>query len=359
MRSKSILLLTLALGCGLVASIGISQVMDRTKAAPTSTGETEAIIVALTDINPHDLITPQQIKLEEWPKDRIPAGAIRKLEDLQGKRSRQKLYKDEPILTAKLMGSDEREGAAGLIPKGYRVVSVRVDAVTGASSLILPGDRVDVLVHFRRDAGNGINETFTKTILQDVKVFAVDTVVDRKNGEEQTISAKTVSLLATLDQAERITTATESGTIRLIMRGPSDNNEADSPGASVADLLQQPGEKTNREKEDAPHKETKEAAKSFQTWLKEQQDKVAGIVPKKETEAESVRWTMVLMQGTDFQEVELNGDGSLPTAIGGGPAAPQTPAAHGAPPTPEMRGDAPPEEGEKSSPSQDAKKRDN
>ena len=29
MRSKSIVLLALALGCGLVASIGISQVMDR------------------------------------------------------------------------------------------------------------------------------------------------------------------------------------------------------------------------------------------------------------------------------------------------------------------------------------------
>ena len=354
MRSKSILLLTLALGCGLVASIGISQVMDRTKAAPSTSGETEAIIVALTDINPHDLITPQQIKLEEWPKDRIPAGAIRKLEDLQGKRSRQKLYKDEPILTAKLMGSDEREGAAGLIPKGYRVVSVRVDAVTGASSLILPGDRVDVLVYFRRDASNNINETVTKTILQDVKVFAVDTVVDRKNGEEQTISAKTVSLLVTLDQAERITTATETGQIRLVMRSPSDDTEAVSGGTTMGDLFTQ-GEKTNRTKEDAPHQETKQAAKSFQSWLKEQQEKVSGLVPKKDVDA-SERWTIVLIQGTEFSEVELNGAGSLPTAIGGGALAPQTPAANGSPPTPEVRGDAPPEEGEKSSPSQDAKK---
>ena len=36
MRSKSIILVALALGCGLVASIGISQIMDaRNHGAPT------------------------------------------------------------------------------------------------------------------------------------------------------------------------------------------------------------------------------------------------------------------------------------------------------------------------------------
>ena len=109
MRSKSVLLLTLALGCGLVASIGISQVMERRNAQQSNAGETEPIFVALVDINPSDTITPQLIKLEEWPKGKIPAGAITKLEDIKGKRCRNKLYAGEPILAAKING----DGSSG------------------------------------------------------------------------------------------------------------------------------------------------------------------------------------------------------------------------------------------------------
>ena len=45
MRSKSIVLLLLALACGLVASIGISQVMERRKRA-SAAPESEPVIVA-------------------------------------------------------------------------------------------------------------------------------------------------------------------------------------------------------------------------------------------------------------------------------------------------------------------------
>ena len=45
------------------------------------------------------------------------------------------------------------QGATALIPKGYRVVPVKVDLVSGGSSLILPGDRVDVMVHLVKDLG--------------------------------------------------------------------------------------------------------------------------------------------------------------------------------------------------------------
>ena len=51
MRSKSIVLLLLALGCGLVASLGISQMMDRGNAPASNNGETEPIFVALSDLN--------------------------------------------------------------------------------------------------------------------------------------------------------------------------------------------------------------------------------------------------------------------------------------------------------------------
>src|SRR5215211_2480764 len=87
MRPKSLLLLALALGCGLVASIGISQVMDRNN-NPHTKLETVPIYVALHNINLGDPIDLSMLSLQEWPKDKAPRGAISKLEDLQGRRPR-------------------------------------------------------------------------------------------------------------------------------------------------------------------------------------------------------------------------------------------------------------------------------
>src|ERR1700732_1545787 len=51
MRSRSILLLALALGCGLVASIGISQVMEARNKPSGEDGDMQPIFVAMADIN--------------------------------------------------------------------------------------------------------------------------------------------------------------------------------------------------------------------------------------------------------------------------------------------------------------------
>ena len=100
----------------------------------------------MTDINPNEELTAQNIKTEEWPKAIVPAGALTKIEEVEGQRCRMKVYAGEPILSSKLLGADESIGAAKDIPPGYRVAHVKVDGATGSNNLILPGDRVDVVV---------------------------------------------------------------------------------------------------------------------------------------------------------------------------------------------------------------------
>ena len=77
-----------------------------------------------------------------------------------------------------------------MIPKGYRVVSIRVDAVSGGANLLLPGCRVNLLVHMARNASLGIRETTTRTILQDIKVFAVNDVVTLDTSGPETKSIR-------------------------------------------------------------------------------------------------------------------------------------------------------------------------
>jgi len=240
MQTKSLVLLILALGCGVIASIGITQVMaNRSSASPTPQLETQPVFVALKEIPMGTLLDAQVVKLEQWPKDRIPEGVLAKLEDIVGRRPRTKLFAGEPILDVKLLSKGESTGAAApMIPVGYRAVPVRVDDVSGGAAMILPGDRVDVLIYVKR--GNEITSSVTKTILQDVKVFAIDsqwTMESDKSGKS--IRAKTISLLLTPEQTERVMMAHELGKIRLALRSPEDHEEAELPegGHRIAQLL--------------------------------------------------------------------------------------------------------------------------
>src|SRR6202011_3461930 len=82
--------------------------------------------------------------------------------------------------------------------------------------------------------------TSTRTILQDVRVFAVDTQFERRPGQDEpSIAAKTISLLVTPAQAEKVTLASEMGTIRMVMRSRDDNTETLANGASVNDIFGQ------------------------------------------------------------------------------------------------------------------------
>jgi len=248
MRPKSLMLLVLALGCGLVASIGISQVMDRNARQPAAV-ETSPIYVALHNINLGDPIDATMVSLQEWPKDKIPPGAISQLEDLEGRRPRATIIQGEPLLDAKLLAPGQLADPITAIPKGYRLKTISVDAEKSAAGLLSPGDRVDVQLFVKRDERNGIDSARTKVILQNIRVFAVDQTVQRSpdGGEERTI-AKTISLLLTPEQASKLTLAENLGQVSLIPRNPDDEEAADTSEYSTDDLLADGG-KGSREKE--------------------------------------------------------------------------------------------------------------
>lgn len=128
MRAKSAVLLLLALGCGLVAAIGVTQVINKDVAPPVETGDTASIFVALRDITPGELLTPQLLKLEPWPKAKIPEGSLSTLESVEGCRARTEILQGEPIREKKLLGKGAtQQTPTDYIPKGYRVVGVKVD----------------------------------------------------------------------------------------------------------------------------------------------------------------------------------------------------------------------------------------
>lgn len=251
MRSKSLVLLVLALGCGLVAAIGINQVMANRgqQASPT---ETMAIYVAMKDIPSRETLKIEDLKLEDWPKDKVPKGAVTKPEQITERSAKTKFYAGEPILETKLFSADDPAlGASRQIPPGYQVVTLKVDDVSGISKLVLPGDSVDVQVYVRRNVNLGATKTMTATVLQSARVFAVNEIFDGDQTTEQegAIAAKTVSLVVLPNEAKRVMLAAELGKIRLTLRGPDDKTAADTMIISIPDLLSY-----NSNKDDAEDK---------------------------------------------------------------------------------------------------------
>jgi pilus assembly protein CpaB len=316
MRAKSMALLMLALGCGLVAAIGITQVMAKRNAEPAPVGETQQVLIAVADIPRGERLAPENVKLEPWPKDKVPAGTVSKYDDVDGCRTGTKIYAGEPILEKKLLDKNSSlQGDSALIPKGMRVVSVKVDNVSGGPGLIVPGDRVDVLVHVSRTNQGDIIETSTRTILQDIKVFAVNDVVDMEREKEgatkdkDRLNAKTISLLVTPAQAAKLTLACEVGKVRLVMRGNEAESEAFDGNADLGQLFDKAG-KGEREKEAlvapdaiAPTNSLTGMLDSMKNQPKVEPKPAAPITP-----AET--WTIRILQKDGINEVILESDSS-------------------------------------------------
>ncbi|MGA2031183.1 MAG: Flp pilus assembly protein CpaB [Thermoguttaceae bacterium] len=310
MRGKSVALLAVALGCGLVASLGISQLMSRRDAEPDSTGDTQNVVVAVKDFVTAEALTAQSIKLVPWPTKQLPPGALTRLEDADGRRVKFRLCAGVPILETQLVGNGRDEpGIDETIGAGMRVVSVKVDAVSSLGGLLMPGSHVDLQVYLRRNAEMGILETSTITLLQNVKVFAVNDVVNMESvaKDGKSIDARTVSLLVTPAQAEQVTLAGELGSIRLIMRSPKEDAKVDSKGSTASQVFGgQPAD---------------DKSKGLADFLKSMRGNLTGAAPAApptapaappavtlptvEVPAPPATWSMRVLKGAEINDVEM------------------------------------------------------
>ena len=229
---RSGVLLTFALGCGLVAALGVLQYM-RGLSKP-ETVEYLGVVVAREQIDINTALGPENLELVEWPRARVPAGAVTDLNQLDDRYARIRLYPGEVILPGKVMDSQDASGSVR-VPRGYRVISVRSDAQTAVSNLLEPGDLVDVIAVL---GSRSRNTGFARTIMTAVRVFAVNREMSRSpDGSDRGENVRTVSLLVTPEQAEDLMMASEWGEVRLALRGPEDDVRGPPYVSSLADLL--------------------------------------------------------------------------------------------------------------------------
>ena len=303
MRPKSLILIVIALGCGLVASIGISQVMEgRSANANSPKIQTAKILVANTEINTGEVIDAQMVRLEEWPKGTVPEGAITKLEDIDGARPRQRIFTGEPILEAKLIATGEMAEDASLrLREGYRAVSVKVSSDQSVTGLIRPGDRVDVLAYLRKSAD--IPQTMTKTVLENARVFAVNDKLDRSIDDDgKGIKVSTVTLEVKPQDVERLMLANQLGKILLSVRRPDDESRRDSRGAIAESLLHNSNETTVKQA-----KPKDEVSDWLAQMKKIEEDRLQSLPPEHDT--------IDIITPNGWQRFEFVGEGQPPREV--------------------------------------------
>lgn len=229
---KTTVLLMIALGCGLVAAVGAYQFIEQSGARAVPLRK---VVIAASAIDINEPFGDKNIRIDTWPADKVPQGAVGSLDAVQGKFARVRMYQGEPVLADKVMDINGISGAMK-IPPGYRVVSVKATAETSVSNLIEPGDRVDVVVVIHEEPIE--TNAVAKTILKAVRVFAVNRDMDRAQDETKSAdSARTVSLLLQPEHVEKLMMAAKLGEIRLALRSPDDAMVDPTAGCTFHQVL--------------------------------------------------------------------------------------------------------------------------
>lgn len=221
MKPKTMVLLVLAVTCGLGASYMTSRLLaERTQEAP----ETVRVLVARKDLatgssikNPQELFVPKEFVRGTEPKD-----AIESFDNLKGRILRQRLREGDHVRPEDLMSEKDSLMQANL-PPGHRAIGLRVsiESIAGGFAA-LPMSHVDIISTVRK---NDDKSTHSTTLLQNVLVLAADqtTVADGKSA----MPATTVTVALKPEDVQKVTLASQIGTLSLALRPFNETTKVD------------------------------------------------------------------------------------------------------------------------------------
>lgn len=228
MKSKQLILVAIALICGIVSAVGIFQAIA-SKGPVAEKMPMGAVVVASSHIDLKGELTEENVSLEEWPKHLIPEGAASSLEDIAGKFSKTQLRSGQAVIQEDAVTKTELGNKT--IPPGHKVINIKVPAEDLIAGLLEPGDRVDIIGVF--DTGDRSNkQSETRTFLKQIQIFNVGTSTSVGETRKQS-SSGIVGVIVTEKQSEKIVWARKNGEIRLALVGEQteedQGEEADLP----------------------------------------------------------------------------------------------------------------------------------
>src|SRR5262249_9118119 len=232
MKPKTLILMVVAVVCGLGASYMTSRLLAEREERPASAEpppiERVKVLVAKKNLDmhtafkkkPEDYFVEKTFVKEDAPKDALTKDDLSKLKEKYLKRS---LRKNDYITLDDVI--DNPQGLRTL-PPGMRAVGIPVTPQSVASGFAcVPGSHVDIVYSKR---GRTDKESLTKTLLENVIVLAAD-INAQPGGEGGAMPANVVTVALTREDANVLIQAMASGQVNLVLRNMDDAATSDTP----------------------------------------------------------------------------------------------------------------------------------
>ena len=236
MKPKTIILMVVAVACGLAASYMTSRVIaDRNRQSDVQE-EKVTILVAQKKIafgtlvkDPHKYFVEKQYTKGEEPKK-----SLKSWEQVQDKRLNKPLSEDQFVTAEDLMDL-KTSGVEGLLPPGMRAVALRVNVASVVAGFVMPNSRVDLIQTLKHGDASS-----SQTILQNMLVLASDMMIVRPDDKQGNV-ASTVTVAAKPEDVMKIRLAEGIGELSLALRGSEDQEILALKEVRPADLARQRG----------------------------------------------------------------------------------------------------------------------
>ncbi|QCI80430.1 Flp pilus assembly protein CpaB [Hankyongella ginsenosidimutans] len=118
--------------------------------------------------------------------------------------------------SAGLVGPGERGFLAAALQPGMRAITISISDTSGVAGFVFPGDRVDLVLTHQVDQGDRGQIRVSETVLQNVRVLAIDQDVNDR--EDQPKVGRTVTLEVTPKLVEKIAVMQLIGSVSLSLR---------------------------------------------------------------------------------------------------------------------------------------------
>jgi pilus assembly protein CpaB len=211
---KNVWLIIVALAfAALAAWLATRWMQTRMEAMDPNKLTFSSVVIATRDIPLGQRIQKADIRVGRAITTSIPPDAFTKTESVIGHVSKSTLFSGEVLIDRRLSKYVGGSALAAVLELGMRAVTVRVDDVIGVGGFVLPENRVDVVATFQQ--GNSYQ---AETILQDIRVLAVDQRSDP--GSNEPLLVRAVTLEVTPQGAEKIAIAEQRGRIQLTLLNP-------------------------------------------------------------------------------------------------------------------------------------------
>jgi pilus assembly protein CpaB len=239
MLARAALFMLMAIGlAGFGAVAWINLRPDQPVQTATASNDKLPVLIAARPLRAGTLLKPDDLTTElRSPRD-IPAGArtdsqaVRR--ELLGAMIRRNVAKGDIVLSADALNPGDRGFLAAVLSAGMRAITVGVDAVSGLSGLVWPGDRVDLILTQSQD-GTDVppsRRISGETVLHNVRVLAIDQQLIQGATSEspETQTARTVTLEVAPADAERVVVAARLGRLSLAVVAVAQTNGSPDAG---------------------------------------------------------------------------------------------------------------------------------